>query len=155
MIKTWPDDVLKKTCTEVTSFDDTLANTLDEMKVVLEEQKGLGLAANQIGATIRAFVIKLKNKDVIEVINPIILEEIGTQYEVEGCLSFPGINRQVSRPKYVHAKWQDRAGERKEAVFYDYEAVCFAHENDHLNGKSILDRVNRQMRKGILKEMGL
>lgn len=153
MIKIWPDEILTKHCPEVTEFNDTIINTLDEMKVELEDQKGMGLAAPQIGALNKMFIMKLTNNDIIEVINPVIIEQIGTQYELEGCLSFNSVKVKISRPKYIHAKWQDRTGERKEGVFADYEAVCFAHENDHLYGRTILNHLNRQQRKEVLKEL--
>lgn len=155
MLLSYPHDSLKKKCIDVLSFDQELKDKLDAMHSILKEHSGAGLASNQCGFDGRFFLIKLKNEEILEVINPIIIEEVGQQYELEGCLSFNSISVQVQRPKYIHAKWQDRNGEYKEGVFSDREAICFSHENDHLDGKILLDRINRQSRKYIIKQMGL
>lgn len=152
-IKTWPDAALSKKCKEVIQFDERLINLLEEMKDILTFDNALGLAANQLGFTDRLFIIKLKNGDLLEVINPIIIEELESQFGLEGCLSFPGVFPNIKRAQQIQAKWKDRNGEEKEGIFVDLEAREFLHEYDHLNGKTLLDHLNRQERKRILKEL--
>lgn len=152
-IKTWPDSALSKKCQEVQSFDERLINILEELKDILTSENALGLAANQLGFTDRLFIIKLKNGEILEVINPEILEKTGEQYQNEACLSFPGIVVKIKRPKVIHFSYNDRNGEKKEAVVYDLEAIEWIHEFDHLNGVTLLDHLNRQERKRILKEL--
>lgn len=152
-ILTWPDKNLTKKCKEVINFDERLGNLLDEMGVILKENNALGLASSQLGFLEQVFIIKLNNQYVLEVINPVILEEIGEQYGPEGCLSFPDIFTNIKRAQQIQVKWKNRNGEEKEGVFADIEAREFLHEFFHLQGKTILDFVNRSERKRILKEL--
>ncbi len=152
-IKTWPDSALSKKCAPVEKFDERLTNLLEELTDVLKDEKALGICANQLGFLECVFLIKLKNEEILEIVNPEILEQYGEQFGPEGCLSFRGIFPNIKRAKNVHAKWKNRNGEEKEGVFYDLEAREFLHEFDHTLGKTLLDNVNRAERKRILKEM--
>lgn len=145
----YPNDVLTKPCAEVKNFAD-IPVILDEMHTILG--KDLGLACNQVGHSLRIFLLRTKN-EVVEIINPVVLEESGEQYETEGCLSFKSIGVKIKRPYQIDFTYQDRNGILKSAIVYGMEAVCFAHEFDHLNGVTILEKVNRQERKRILKEL--
>lgn len=145
------DPILKKVCRPVTKFDDRLATLLDDMKETLIEANGLGLAGPQVGMMRRVFIC-LDDRDMpeevpadyeykfIEFINPEILEKSGEEIELyEGCLSFPGHNGAIKRFQHVKAKAQDRNGDWFEIEADDMLARCIQHENNHLDGVTILD----------------
>lgn len=124
---------LKKISRPVTSFDGRLAQLIDDMKETLVKSNGVGLAAPQVAILRRAVVVDVGD-EIIELVNPEILETSGEQDGVEGCLSVPEKYGLVIRPDFVRLKAQDRHGE-----WYEYEgegliARCFCHELEHLDG---------------------
>ncbi len=128
------DDILRKKCREVTEINDKIKTILDDMVETMRESNGVGLAAPQVGIMKRMFVVEVEPDEVIELINPEILETKGLVEDYEGCLSVPGMIGKVKRPEYVKIAGLNRDGER---VVYEAEglkAVAFCHENDHLNG---------------------
>ena len=125
---------LKKTSRPVTKFDDRLHMLLDDMKETLEEAGGVGLAAPQVGVLRRLFVVDT-GEEVLECVNPEIIETSGEQVGAEGCLSVPGKYGIVRRPNNVKIRAQDRDGEWFEAEGEELIARCFCHEYDHLDGK--------------------
>ena len=144
------DPILKKVCRPVTKFDDRLGTLLDDMKETLLAANGLGLAGPQVGMMRRLFIC-LDDRDLpeevpanyeykfIDFVNPEILavsEDEETAYE--GCLSFPGHNGAVTRPVAVKVRAQDRHGEWFELEAEDLLARCIQHENDHLDGITIM-----------------
>lgn len=156
----------KEFCKPVTDFNETLKNQLDSMWQVMLDGKGIGLAANQVGIPIRAFVMAympsgVKNWDPsliqrLDVINPVIepiLEE-GFQNLNEGCLSLPEEFLQVSRYQTVKLTFQDLQGETHQVIITGLESVCAQHELDHLNGIFFLDKVSRNVRRAVLRKRG-
>ena len=93
----------------------------------------VGLAAPQVGILRRLFIVDT-GEEILECINPTILETDGEQCGAEGCLSVPGKYGLVKRPYYAKLKAQDRDGNWFEAEGEELIARCFCHENDHLNG---------------------
>lgn len=138
-------DVLKKVCEPVTEFDDKLMKLLDDMCETLEDSKGVGLAAPQIGVLKRIFIMSLGD-GFIECINPEIVKESGKQRVLEGCLSCPDDWGYVVRPAKVKLKAQNRNGKFFVINLTELGAQCASHENDHLDGKlfveKIVERVN-------------
>ena len=145
------DPILKKVCRPVTKFDDRLGTLLDDMKETLIDANGLGLAGPQVGMMRRLFIC-LDDRDMpeevpadyeykfIEFINPEILELSEEKVDLyEGCLSFPGHNGAIERSKHVKVKAQDRHGEWFELEADDMLARCIQHENNHLDGITIMD----------------
>ena len=142
------DDVLRKKCREVTKFDEKLAQLLDDMKETLQAADGVGLAAPQVGILRRAVVIDVRDgKGVIELINPVITEQNGSQTGNEGCLSAPGEWCEVERPLNVTVKAFDRNGNEFEIKGSDLLARAICHEVDHLEGILFIDRVKRDIAK--------
>ena len=135
-IVTEGDPVLAKVCHPVTKFDDRLAALLDDMHDTLEASGGVGLAAPQIGILRRVVLVHdlVDTNEVMELINPEILETSGEQEGWEGCLSVPGYSGLVVRPDRVKIKAQDRNGNWFEAEGTELTARCFCHELDHLDG---------------------
>lgn len=151
------DPILKKVCRPVTKFDDRLGTLLDDMKETLLAANGLGLAGPQVGMMRRVFIC-LDDRNLpedqelpadykysfIEFVNPEILlfgEEKVELYE--GCLSYPGRNGAVVRSKHIKVKAQDRHGEWFEMEADDMLARCIQHENNHLDGITIMELATR------------
>ena len=132
-ILTQEESVLHKVCRPVTEFDDKLHALLDDMAETLKEANGVGLAAPQVGILRRIFIVDLGD-EIVELINPEILETEGEQDGMEGCLSVPGEYWLVKRPMRVKAQAQDRNGFWFEIQGEELIARCLCHENDHLNG---------------------
>ena len=135
-ILTDKDPALHKVCKPVTAFDGKLHKLLDDMHETLIDSNGVGLAAPQVGILRRIFLVDvgLDGNEIIEFINPQILETDGEQEGAEGCLSVPGKYGLVKRPYWVKVRAQDRYGDWFEAEGEELIGRCFCHENDHLDG---------------------
>ena len=137
-IMTGDAECLYKVCRKVDNFDKRLAVLLDDMAETMYDAEGVGLAAPQVGILKRAVVIDCGDC-LVELINPEILETSGEQGGYEGCLSFPGHNGAVTRPAAVKVRAQDRHGEWFELEAEGLLARCIQHENDHLDGITIME----------------
>lgn len=143
-IVTHPNEILTTKCTEVTNFDSELATLLDDMYDTMIASDGIGLAAPQVGETIQVAIVDLgEGQEVIELINPEVVEIGGSEIEVEGCLSFPDVFGEVKRPFYVKVEAQDRDGALYELEAEDYEARAILHEIDHLHGVLFTSKIIR------------
>jgi peptide deformylase len=139
-ILTNDDPALRKVCRPVTEFNERLWQLLDDMADTMYEAPGVGLAGPQVGVLRRLFVMDVGD-GLVEAINPEITAVSGTQTDVEGCLSFPGRQGEVTRPKRVTFKAQDRFGKWFVMTGEDLKARCICHETDHLDGVVFLDKV--------------
>ena len=135
-ILTDKEPALHKVCKPVTDFDAKLHKLLDDMAETLIESGGVGLAAPQVGILRRVFLVDVgaEENEIVEFINPEIIETDGEQVGPEGCLSVPGKYGLVKRPYYAKVRAQDRNGEWFEAEGEELIGRCFCHENDHLDG---------------------
>ena len=135
-ILTDKEPALHKVCKPVTDFDAKLHKLLDDMTETLIESGGVGLAAPQVGILRRVFLVDvgMEENEIVEFINPEIIETDGEQVGPEGCLSVPGKYGLVKRPYYAKVRAQDRNGEWFEAEGEELIGRCFCHENDHLDG---------------------
>ena len=136
------DDVLYKECKEVKKFDEKLGILLDDMYDTMKKANGVGLAAPQVGIIKRAVVIDI-GEGRIELINPQIIDESGSQTGTEGCLSFPNVWGEVERPNYVKVKAFDRYGKEFELEGEELLARAICHECDHLDGIVFKTHVTR------------
>ena len=132
-ILTDKDPALHKVCKPVTSFDGKLHKLLDDMAETLAEANGVGLAAPQVGILRRVVVVDVGD-EILELVNPTMLETDGEQVGAEGCLSVPGKYGLVKRPYYAKVKAQDRYGDWFEVEGEELIGRCFCHELDHLDG---------------------
>jgi peptide deformylase len=156
-IRTFPDPILKQRCADVTAFDADLHQFLDDMAQTMQEAEGLGLAANQVGRSIRLFLMDVptgKGKDgqetrtgLLEIINPKLVAKRGEMKWEEGCLSFPNVYEWVTRSHDIVLQYQDRHGEPKELKASGLVAICAQHEFDHLEGVTFLDRLSPLKRR--------
>lgn len=136
------DEVLYKVCKEVKDFDKKLAILLDDMYDTMQKSDGVGLAAPQVGILKRCVVIDI-GEGKIELVNPKIIKEEGSQTGTEGCLSVPGQWGEVERPMKVTVEAYDRYGKKFTIEGEELLARAFCHELDHLEGKLFLDKVIR------------
>ena len=150
-ILTKEEATLYKVCRPVTRFDARLHQLLDDMRETLIDSNGVGLAAPQVGVLRRAVLVIETNvpegedEQIIELINPEILETSGEQEGPEGCLSVPGECGIVKRPEHVRVRAQDRSGSWFEVEGSGLTARCFCHEIDHLNGIVFTSRAERML----------
>ena len=136
------DSALHKVCKPVEKFDRKLHKLLDDMRETLEDANGVGLAAPQVGI-LRRVVIVDTGEEILELVNPEMLETDGEQVGPEGCLSVPGKYGLVKRPYRAKVRAQDRDGNWYEAEGEELIARCFCHELDHLDGivyTEVMDR---------------
>ena len=137
------DEILRKRSFEVTDFGEKTHQLLDDMYDTLVKADGAGLAAVQVGVLRRIFLVingESVKDGVIEFINPEIISESGSQTGVEGCLSVPGVQGDVTRPYKVTVKYQDRYGDWYKLKAEGFTAKAICHENDHLNGVLYIDK---------------
>ena len=141
-ILTDKDPALHKVCKPVVKFDERLHKLLDDMRDTLLDSGGVGLAAPQVGI-LRRVVLVDTGEEILELVNPVLLETDGEQVGPEGCLSVPGKYGLVKRPYYAKVRAQDREGNWYEAEGEELIGRCFCHELDHLDGiiyTEIMDR---------------
>lgn len=141
-ILTQGDPVLNKTCRPVEKFDRKLHWLLDDMKETLSNAGGVGLAAPQIGILRRVVVVEDAEEQMIELVNPVIVEQSGDQEGWEGCLSVPNQYGWVERPNVVTVRAQDRDGKFFEVTGEELVARCFCHELEHLDGHLFVEHTN-------------
>lgn len=143
-ILTQGDETLLKRCRPVTQFDERLHTLLDDMVETLHGSGGVGLAAPQVGILRRVVVILDVNKDpeeLIELVNPEVIEKDGAERMIEGCLSVPGVYGYVTRPTHAIIRAQDRNGKWFERDGNGIVAQCFCHETEHLEGHLFTEKV--------------
>ena len=143
----FPDPILKTPTEKVEVIDKEIKELVRDMFETMYHAEGVGLAANQIGVSLRVMVIDTTKKEgsppvKLALINPEIIESDGSIKYKEGCLSFPGLVVEVERHKRVKVKALDLNGEEKEYTFEGFPAIVFQHELDHLMGITFIDRVS-------------
>lgn len=140
-IRHYKDPILREQCKPVEKIDDALFDLAGKMMACMKHNRGVGLAANQVGVPIRFCVISVENNDKqMALINPIIESHSDdTEILSEGCLSLPTMYIPIERFKKVVVKFKDLLGDEQVYEFTDIDARIVQHELDHLNGKLIND----------------
>ena len=170
-IITYPDPLLSQTAKDVTEFNKDLQHLVKNMLFTMYQAPGIGLAAPQVGHSIRLFVLDV-DFDREEVttssgkeefrfsgfnpkvfINPVITGANGTITYEEGCLSVPGVYEEVKRHQTIHIKYQDMKGNFHEMEADDMLSICIQHENDHLNGIVFIERLSNLKKNFYKKKM--
>lgn len=144
IIRTSEDEILRKKCKPVGEISERILTLLDDMAETMHAANGVGLAAPQVGILRRVVVIDVGD-GVIELINPVILEQSGIQQGNEGCLSVPGKQGCVTRPDHVRVEATDRDGDRFIMEGDGLLARAFCHEIDHLDGILYTDLVEGEL----------
>ncbi len=151
------DPILERSAAAITKFDAELAELAEDMFATMYAAQGIGLAAPQIGKSIRITVVDVtggKNPEAkIVMVNPEIIHFEGEKREEEGCLSIPGFRGYVVRPQFVTVKAQDAKGESFEIRGEDLLARAFCHEIDHLNGVLFLQHLSMLKRDLIRRKI--
>ena len=149
----FPDPRLRKPCAPVGRITPEIETLAADMLATMYAAPGVGLAAPQVGVLRRVVVIDCSEEqnELIELVNPVILESRGSQCGREGCLSLPGRQGIVTRPYFVRVQAQNRDGEPfiLEAEGFLARAVC--HELDHLDGELYIDRMERELTQNEIK----
>jgi peptide deformylase len=158
-IITYPNKLLKQTSKDIEVFDEKLHILLDDMYDTMKNKNGIGLAAIQIAKPLNILIINLPDKDdnqskddLIEIINPKILEKDGSIIYAEGCLSVPGFYEDVQRAEHIKGEYQNRFGKKITCKYSDLMAIAFQHECDHLNGELFIEKLSYLKRKKFEKE---
>ena len=145
-IVTYPADILEQQCKPVTAFDKKLGRLLNDMYDTMIEFDGVGLAAPQIGIDQQIAIVDIDDESgTIEMINPVILETSGEQTGPEGCLSFPGLFGEVTRPYKVKIEAYDRNGHKYTLEAEEFLARAIQHEIDHLSGVLFTEKVEKYL----------
>ena len=152
-----PDPILRQVSKPVERVDDQLRKFAGDMLDTMYDAPGIGLAAIQVGESLRMLVIDLAKEGEEPAphvfINPEVLESSDERsvYE-EGCLSIPDYYAEVERPASVRVKFLDRDGKAQEIAADGLMATCLQHEIDHLNGVLFIDHISKLKRDMVMKK---
>ena len=153
-VLTWPDERLLVVAREVPVIDAEVRALVADMFETMQVEGGVGLAATQLGISLRVVVMDCSKRDERArpraFINPRIVGRDGTVLWREGCLSVPGITAEVERAQRVVVEYRDIEGTLRAVELADLEAVCAQHEIDHLDGYLYVDRLGALERKAAL-----
>lgn len=143
----YPDKRLRIAAKPVERFDDELRQLVEDMAETMYAAPGVGLAAPQIGVPLRVFVIDVavsedEPSQLRTFVNPEFIERVGEICYEEGCLSFPGVHEQIERAERVRVRAQDVDGKSFELEADGLLAIAIQHENDHLDGKLLVDHLS-------------
>ena len=146
------DPVLRTPCDPVTTVDDRVRGLVEDLLETVDEDGRAGLAANQIGVSLRAFSWNIDD-EIGYVLNPVIVELSEEEYQDddEGCLSVPGLWFPTRRSWYARVVGEDLEGKEVVVEGTGLMARCLQHEVDHLDGHLYLDRLERSVRKKAMK----
>ena len=153
-IRLFGDPVLRQRAREVTELDGDLVRLADTMIATMDEARGVGLAAPQVGVQKRLYTYDLREGEGPHtLVNPEIVDAEGEWVYEEGCLSVPGLQFEIVRPKVVTVRGIDLEG--REVVIEGDELMgrLIQHEIDHLDGVLLLDRLDPDARKAALREL--
>jgi peptide deformylase len=147
-------EILREKAEVVTDINDEIREILNEMVKTMLEYNGVGLAAPQVGINKRMFVCMVEENDIRKVINPtIILDDYEMVEYEEGCLSIPGVYKNVKRFKKIKLLYQNEKGEKKETHLEGFRAVVVQHESDHLDGVLFVDKISPVAKRMIKKKL--
>jgi len=142
-VRHYPEDsVLRRKATKVSIVDDSIRKLIHDMIETMQQSSGVGLAAPQVGISLRVIVLQMHGEQPVAIINPEIIESSGVQAVTEGCLSVPGYSGELNRPAYIVVKGKDRKGKIFKIKADGLMAEAIEHEIDHLNGILYIDRID-------------
>ena len=148
---------LQRAAAPVTTFDEELQRLIDDMIETMHDAPGVGLAANQVGVSLRVCVIDLsvgkRGGELLTLVNPEFVGRDGMQLEEEGCLSLPGFNATVARPATALVRAMDRHGHAISVEGQGLLARALQHELDHLDGVLFVDRLRGIRRELIVRKV--
>jgi len=153
-----PDARLRKPTRAVEHFDDALAELVNDMAETMYAASGIGLAAPQIGVSLRLFVIDVASggdqpSEFRVFANPELLERSGELTHAEGCLSLPGVSETVPRCSHVKVRAQNEHGEPFELEADGVLAHALQHENDHIEGVLFVDHLSALRKRMAIRSL--
>ena len=151
-IRLFGDPILTTPAQEVVTFDKELRQLVADLTTTMQEAPGAGLAAPQIGVSLRVFTYDVDG-EVGHLINPSLDLSEETQDGEEGCLSLPNLSFDTRRSAHVVAKGTNMFGEPVTILGSDLMARCVQHETDHLDGIIFIDRLDAEARKEAMREI--
>lgn len=156
-IRIYPDPVLRVKCRPVETFDESLARLAADMVETMHAAPGVGLAAPQVGVELRLAVVDVSvGQDPAKLqvlVNPEVIRREGSETDVEGCLSLPGINDKVERPAHVEIAAQDLLGRPLRIAAEGFAARAICHEIDHLEGVLFTDHLRGLRRERARRQL--
>jgi peptide deformylase len=145
-IRLYPDEVLRRECRPVESFDGSLRRLAGDMVDTMYAAPGVGLAAPQVGVDLRLAVVDVtvgeEEGALLVLVNPEVVEAQGEEIDVEGCLSIPELTDKVARPQSIVVQAMDLDGAEFELEAEGFVARAICHEIDHLDGVLFVDRLH-------------
>lgn len=147
----YPDPILKQVADPVEEIDETVVSVIQDLvDTMVDSGHSVGVAAPQIGVLRRVLVVdvsksklgKDNNHNLLEMVNPEIIEKSGSKVMREGCMSVPDYTGNVTRAEHIVIEFTDRVGQLRVIEASGFEAVAIQHELDHLDGLLFLDRVS-------------
>lgn len=151
----YPDPVLRQKAKPLTEINSEVCKKAEEMMELMHQAQGVGLAAPQVGWSVRLFIIDVDGASSGEkvFINPVIIEEQGELNKEEGCLSFPGITSKIIRAQRIKAQAYTLKGQKIEIEAEGLAARAWQHELDHLNGELFIDKMIPSNRLAISQQL--
>ena len=138
-LKLAPDPVLRQKAKRVTKVDGSIRKLVEDMVETMRASHGVGLAAPQVGVSLRVIVIEMPEEPVITLINPQIVRRVGEREVSEGCLSIPGYRGDIKRAETVTVKAKDLDGKEVRLKAQDLLAQALEHEVGHIQGTLYVD----------------
>ncbi len=139
-----PAPVLRQKAKRVSTIDSSIHRLIDDMVETMQWAHGVGLAAPQVGVSLRVVVLQMPGEESIAIVNPKIVKRTGEREVTEGCLSIPGYAGEIKRSVSVTVKGQNRQGKAIRIKATDRMAQALEHELDHLNGILYIDHLESQ-----------
>lgn len=140
----FPDPVLRQKAKRVSNIDGSVQKLIDDMIETMQQEGGVGLAAPQVGVSLRVAVLQMPDEEPFAIINPEIVKRSGEQEVTEGCLSVLGYAGEIKRSVSVTVKGLDRWGKPMRIKASGLLAEALEHETDHLNGALYIDHVESE-----------
>lgn len=175
-VRKYPDEVLKQVAKPVEDFSPDLETLANNMLETMYDAPGIGLAAPQVGESVRLIVVDIRNvgddgvfstehltelesqiQYPLRLVNPVVVHSEGKTTFEEACLSVPGFSENVQRAEYIEVEATSVTGEKLTLKTDGLLAICIQHEIDHLDGKLFIDRlstIKRSMIKSKIKKHG-
>jgi len=136
-----PDPVLRRKAKRVSHVDEPLNRLIDDMIETMNDASGVGLAAPQVGVSLKIAVIGMPEEEILVLVNPEVVRKSGERTVIEGCLSIPGYRGEIKRSEQVTVKAFDRRGKAFRIKADELLAEALEHEIDHLNGILYIDHL--------------
>ncbi len=140
-IRLVPDPLLRQKAKRVRNMDGSIERLIDDMLDTMPVVSGVGLAAPQVGVSLRVTVIGMPDEEPIVLINPEVVKRSGERLVVEGCLSIPGYRGEIKRSASITVKGRNREWKEIRLKATELLAQALEHEIDHLNGVLYIDHL--------------